>query len=83
MFIILDTNIVYSDKLLQSTSIRMLVDSVKKLGGCVCVPKIVLMENKNHIKKSIQQFYSEYKSILRTGKKYVTTIKFLFWTINS
>lgn len=76
MFIILDTNIVYSDKLLQSTSIRMLVDSVKKLGGCVCVPKIVLMENKNHIKKSIQQFYSEYKSILRTGKKYVTTIKF-------
>lgn len=53
MYVVLDTNIIFSDFHLTGAKITALCTSIELIGGEVCVPEIVVMESINKYKEEL------------------------------
>ena len=62
MRIVLDTNILYTDPLLQSTSARVLSDQMPRLGHTLHIPKVV-DEMVNHYPKILREPGANWKAL--------------------
>lgn len=53
MFIVLDTNILFSDFHLRGAEIESVCKSIDKIGGKVCIPEVVMRETVNKYKEEL------------------------------
>lgn len=53
MFVVLDTNILYSDFHLRGAEIESLCQSINKIGGKVCIPEVVIRETINKYREEL------------------------------